>query len=196
MRPNPYQSPSASQTRRERPQLTLIPGEGRPRRPKQRLVLVALALALAASFFFMGKTTAPGASENALALQKQFNALARTYRQEGMLTFLQAKARLKLQVADALKEKDETTSELAENLAVFLFPDLLGDDDFEKSVAVENWAKVQAAIESTPRSRQSRARYQELQAAIWQYENPDAKDPALSPVASEVLKLYQAIAAP
>jgi len=197
MKPNVYRpngSPS-SLARRERPQLRLIPGEGRRKRPLGPwLVVMSLLVAGLTAWMLSRPATKSTIAES--ALRKSLTDLGAIYHSEGMLTFLEAKARLKLQVADALQDSDSAVADLADNMAVFLFPDLLPDEDFEKSVALDEWQRAEAFIEGSPRSKQARARYQDLQAEIWQYESPDAKDPALSPVASEVLKLYQALSAP
>ena len=42
-------------------------------------------------------------------------------------------------------EKEET---YATNIALYLFPDLLPDSNFEKIVAVEQWAPLESAIEN------------------------------------------------
>jgi hypothetical protein len=126
-------------------------------------------------------------------LENAFNALPSIYQREGILVFLEAKARLKLKVTDALQVKDDRVAELAGNIAVYLFPDLLAEGDFERGPALETWQPLERAIESTPHASTSRARFISLQAEIWNYESADRAAPTLSPVASQVLRIYDAL---
>jgi hypothetical protein len=188
---DPRGNTAARPIRSPRPSLRLLPGEGRPRRHRRPFlgiaaVVVAVIVGLASLHQREVTRQDPG-------LTTAFTELPGIYQREGMLTFLEAKARLRLKVADALQDQDDQVSALADNIAVYLFPDLLPEADFERGPATELWLPIERAIESAPHSPQSRARYQRLEAEIWNYEAADRKIPDLSPVATGVLRIYDAL---
>lgn len=195
MKPNNVYKPQAPAPRpqTERPQLRLIPGDGRGPRPIGRWIALAGVVLITGTVWMFSGSATPEPTVNT-QLQSTLHQLETVYRREGILTFQEAKARLKLQVADALKANPD--DDVAEGIAVYLFPDLLPEENFEKDVAIEGWARQEATIEGYPRSNQSRSGYQELQSNIWQYETADAGNPALSQVAASVLRIYQGLSAP
>lgn len=126
-----------------------------------------------------------------------FSALESTYRNRGLEKFLQQKAQLKRSVTDSLsREKDPAQLELATNIAVYLFPDALPEDNFEKVVAEDSWGESQLNIEKHPHTAESRVLFEALRADIWNYELTDKEDPKLSPPARQVIQIYDAISAP
>lgn len=112
--------------------------------------------------------------------------LDQAFRKAGIEEFRKEKSRLKSQVSVAMA-KDASR---AEPIAVYLFPELLPNEHFEKSVALEGWIPLQAQIEASPGTAESRASFEEMRAQIWIYENPDSKAPTLSQTAEEVVRLY------
>lgn len=112
-----------------------------------------------------------------------------SFRSEGIDGFLKMKSLLKEEVTTAIAKGDPR----AEPFAVYLFPELLPPSNFEKSVAEEQWAPLQARIEANPGTEESRKHFDEMRAQIWIYENPDQKHPALSDTADEVVRLYSTL---
>lgn len=128
---------------------------------------------------------------------KRFQSLHAIYLEEGMNRFQEEKQRLKAQITKALNDpQSEEEQNYATNVAVYLFPDVLPNASFEKSVAQEQWGTFQEAIEKKPRSPESRIWFDELRANIWNYESPDRQNPKLSPYAKETLKIYDGMSSP
>lgn len=125
------------------------------------------------------------ASENPLSTQK----LTASFQSGGIESFRGEKARLKTAVEEALPGGQER----AEPLAVYLFPELLPATHFEKSVAMDSWIPLQKTIEAQPGTDASRAAFDEMRAQIWIYENADSRNPMLSEVADEVVRVYDAL---
>jgi len=126
-----------------------------------------------------------------------FSSLTDVLEKEGTQTFHSKKIALKEDVARVLQSKgDSLAKQRASHIAVYLFPDLLPPDDFEKEIAQEEWAPLLAAIEKNPHTEQSRQLFEELSATIWNYENPERKFPKLSPYATEVLRIYETLSSP
>lgn len=78
----------------------------------------------------------------------------------------------------------------AENIALYLFPELLDDLSFEKFEAKELWQEQQKYIESNPHTKLSRNKFIEMEANIWNFENPSRDEPQISPYAKEVIKIF------
>lgn len=126
-----------------------------------------------------------------------FFSLRDVYRQEGLQRYLEEKKVLKAQIQKALKNPSGDEEEVfASNVAVYLFPEVLPEWNFEKSVAMEQWATLQEAIEKAPRTQESRLWFEEMRANIWNYENPDRKVPNISHFAKETLRIYDDLSSP
>ena len=123
-----------------------------------------------------------------------FSSLEEAYRKDGIGGFLKSKAALKRKLKSDLA--GGSTSEEHLNIAVYLFPDVLDAEDFEREEGQENWAPQQAQIEKAPRTPASRVAFEEMRANIWNYENPDKTSPQLSPQARQVIRIYEALSAP
>lgn len=126
-----------------------------------------------------------------------FFKLFTIFQQEGYQRFTEEKRTLKAQVERTLKSPpSEEEEQLASNIALYLFPDALPDTNFEKQVAMEQWAPLEAAIEKAPRTKESRLWFDEMRANIWNYENPKLGYSTISPYAKEVLRIYNELSAP
>ncbi len=115
----------------------------------------------------------------------------------GYSQFHSDKKLLRSKIATMLSSpQNETEETYATNIALYLFPDLLPDSNFEKIVAVEQWAPLESAIEKKPRSQEARLLFDEMKSNIWNYENPKMDRSGLSLYASETLKIYHELSAP
>lgn len=126
-----------------------------------------------------------------------FTTLQEVYQKEGIKRFLAEKERLKRNLAPKLSGspfRDEHKE--ASNIALYLFPEILPDEDFEKEIAMEDWGTFQKEIEKSPGSPESRKSFEEMRANIWNYENPSSRFPVLSPQAKQVIQIYQGLSAP
>lgn len=128
-------------------------------------------------------------SANEQVSSASIKGLTTKFTKEGIEGFSQHKALLKNDVRKALAGGNES----ANSLAVYLFPDLLDDRDFERTAAMGSWAPLQSLIEANPNSPLGRTHFEEMRGEIWVYENPDHRQPELSETASEVVNLYDAI---
>ncbi|MCB0418659.1 MAG: hypothetical protein KDD39_13500, partial [Bdellovibrionales bacterium] len=79
---------------------------------------------------------------------------------------------------------------IATNISVYLFPDLLPSENFERTVAEDQWLPLQRAIEKAPGTYESRLKFEEMKANIWNYESPDKRAPKLTETAETVLHIY------
>lgn len=163
--------------------------------PSYRLIFAFLALG--AAFLALIAYFAPGNRWRWSGLETQFLTLKETYERHGLPTYQQKKATLKTTVQEVLKDgADPAQVALATNIAVFLFPGVLPETDFEKDVAQELWGDSMKKIEEHPRSPEARVLFEELRADIWNYELADREDPKLSAPAREVIQLYDTLSAP
>ncbi len=117
------------------------------------------------------------------------------YEQSGLGQLLATKEALKQATKFQITRSGGVHLE-ATMLAVYLFPDLLADSDFEKVLALELWYPHQQAIERAPKGSQSRRIFEQMRANIWNYENPDRRHPKLSRIATEVIRLFDRITNP
>lgn len=126
-----------------------------------------------------------------------FAQLDQILRKEGIARFKEEKLALKMLVRKTLDEpatpEDRDT---AQAIAVYLFPEILANNDFERELAEELWASLQKGIESEPGSPHSRALFNELRANIWNHENPDRANPQISTTAKQVIRIYETLSAP
>ena len=123
-----------------------------------------------------------------------FSTLQEDYATGGIKKFKEKKNALRSEVESELKkESDSPDRDKAENIAVYMFPDLLDSEDFEKEVAMEQWFSQEKNIEKDPKSPESRKDFEELRNNVWNYENPDRGQPTVSDYASQVIKIYDAL---
>lgn len=123
-----------------------------------------------------------------------FNSLHQDFVQGGMERFHEKKNGLRQEVGKALESPDDTPErDRAQNIALYLFPDLLAKDDFERDVAMEQWVPQQKTIEEHPRSPESRRSFEELKNNVWNYENPDRQIPTISNYAESVIRIYDTL---
>ena len=127
---------------------------------------------------------------------EEFARLDQIFRAHGMDTYLEHKRALRESIRRALKGNPSKYEPHAENIAVFLFPDLLPNDDLEKQEATEGWADLEEKIEAAPNTPEARANLDEMKSNIWNYENADRVAPHLSEEAAQVIRIYQAISSP
>ena len=123
-----------------------------------------------------------------------FYDLNEIYQQKGINSFINEKENLK----DIIKNKinypeNDDIKKIAESIAVYLFPEILPDTHFEKEAAMTLWIPLLRRIEKNPGTREARALYEEAKTEIWNYENPDKKNPKLSDPARETLKIYKGL---
>lgn len=129
--------------------------------------------------------------------QRQFNDLHTVYEREGIEGFKRTKSELRSKVKDALDgDPDDPTTHAATNIALYLFPDVLGGDNLEKTEGTSLWGPMQEAIEKNPRGPDARIYFEEMRANIWNYENPDRNNPNLSQTAKQVIKIYEGMSVP
>lgn len=164
---------------------------------KQHTYVVAAFLAifittLTTIFLLNSKNVGPS-----MTLHNSFVALRSALTDDGLLKFQRDKGMLRDNVNKALKNSgNDVDNAIANNIAVFMFPELLSDEDFEKSVALDQWKPMQDAIERNPKSPESRVWFDEMRANIWNYESPDRENPKISEYAKEVLRIYDELSAP
>lgn len=122
------------------------------------------------------------------------DSLSQDYRKQGLEGYLKAKKVLKRRVSQQLKNAQDPSAQLAAtNIAVYLFPDLLPNDSFEKQLAEESFVPLQSEIEKKPGSPEAQTLYEELRARVWVYENPQSTEQGLSEYANQMLKIYGAL---
>lgn len=124
-------------------------------------------------------------------VQERFHNLAMSYEKGGAHHFVGRKEALRRDISRTLRANQSLEARMiATNISVYLFPDLLPSEDFERAVAEEQWVPLQKQIESAPGTYESRLQFEEMKANIWNYENPDKQSPKLSETAETVLHLY------
>lgn len=120
-----------------------------------------------------------------------FASLEEIFRTNGIKVYIQKKGELRVDIGRALDtEKDTRERDRAENIALYLFPDLLPENDFERDVAMQQWYPHQKYIENNPRTVGSRKQFEELKNNVWNYENPDRQTPEVSEYADKVIRIY------
>lgn len=182
------------------PKLKIVPGgpateTKREAEPSYRLIFSFLTIAaavLAAVVYF-----SPGNPWRWQSLDGTFNSLESLYKSHGMEKFLERKAQLRKAVTATLNQGGKPAEvDLATNIAVYLFPDVLPDGNFEKGPAEQMWGESIRQIEASPHTAESRVLFEALRADIWNYELVDREDPKLSGPAVQVIQIYDAISAP
>lgn len=118
--------------------------------------------------------------------------LSEVFKKQGFKSYFKAKSSLKDQISQELKNNEN--KETATNIAIYLFPDLLPGDHFEKEFAEENFLPLQLEMEKRPAKVEAEALYEKLHARVWNYENPQNTPQGLSDTAEKMLKIYQALA--
>lgn len=179
----------------QREGLYVIQGGGKNSRQSTLLIWGFLFLFICSVFMLIRYTIKE--MENQELTDKRFFGLHEIYQQEGILRFQEEKKRLKSQVISTLQQQpSENEVNFATNVAVYLFPDVLPDSNFEKGIAKEQWGTFQEAIEKKPKTPESRVWFEELRANIWNYESPSRENPKISPFAKETIKIYEEISSP
>jgi len=126
---------------------------------------------------------------------ESFSNLHQVYREQGIQGFLRQKDALRRLAKEALQLGDDSDAEV-ENMAVYLFPDVLPEPNLERDSALALWTPHQSAIESAPGTPESRRFFEEMRANIWNYESPSRNNPQLSPPARQVIRIYEVLSAP
>lgn len=137
-------------------------------------------------------------SASRVSTEKYSDSISRLehgYQREGIDGFQKEKSRIRSEVARQLSS-DRALVSPAHNLAVYLFPELLRDDDFEKDIAEREWAPFQRSIEADPNSSQATHSFDELKANVFNYEVADKRRGELSPVANGMIRIYDALSRP
>lgn len=190
---------AAPETPPEAPKLRLVQG-GPPETRHEAAPsywIVFAVIALAAGVIGLITYLSPGNRWRWETLGGTFAGLEQVYKTAGMEKFLEQKALLKSSVRDALKDgTDRGQVDLATNIAVYLFPDVLPDENFEKGPATDLWGPTLEKIEKAPHTPESRVLFEALRADIWNYEMVDREEPKLSAPARQVIQIYDAISAP
>lgn len=129
--------------------------------------------------------------------EQSFSQLHDVYQNEGIRRFLEEKAKLRSQIVLQIgSSEDSDVRNEANNIALYLFPDALESDNLEREVGLEEWAPLQKDIEDAPGSSDSRRKFEELRASIWNYESPSRSAPQLSPQARQVIRIYKTLSGP
>lgn len=165
------------------------PQSNQPASPTAFLLSIALfGAALATTMYY--------ASQEMSVVPKRlqrFTELESVLRDRGTDRFLQEKAALRTDVSTTLQTGNPAERIAAESIAVYLYPDLLPSDDFERLTAEELWTPLQSALERATREDPRRAWFEEMRANVWIYENPSRTQPQLTPIARHVLAIYDAL---
>jgi len=128
---------------------------------------------------------------------ENYQALLSSVRRGGYSQFINDKKELRKQIEKVLSSPENEEQEtLASNIALYLFPDLLPDSNFEKSSALGLWAPLQAEIEKRPKSSEARMLYEQMKSNIWNYENPKVSSMGLSKEAIDTLQIYHELSSP
>ncbi len=130
-------------------------------------------------------------------LSTSYLTLLKSVNEGGYSKFQQDKSELKKYISTILNDpRNEDEETHASNIALYFFPELLSDSNFEKSAALELWAPFEIAIEKSPRTPEARMLFEIMKSNIWNYENPKMKNAGLSPHAQETLKVYHELSSP
>jgi len=132
-----------------------------------------------------------------IALSNSYSTLLKSVSQGGYSQFQADKNDLKQQVITVLNQpKNEEEEAFAAGIALYLFPEVLPDSNFEKETAMEFWAPLEKEIEQRPRTPEARMKFEEMKSNIWSYENPKITSAGLSLQAEETLKIYHELSSP
>jgi hypothetical protein len=154
-----------------------------------RLVLVLLSVVsvpVVVSFFFRSdlNTSIPISA-------KSLDQLSLDFKKQGIQSFLKSKKSLRKRVSSQIGNSQDPAAQLAAtNIAVYLFPDLLPNDSFEKTIAEDSFTPLQNAIEQKPGTPEAQVLFEELRSRVWNYENPRNSADGLSEYADQMLKIY------
>lgn len=126
-----------------------------------------------------------------------YQTLLSSLNRGGYSQFINDKNDLRKQIEKVLSNpENEEQENTASNIALYLFPDLLPDSNFEKNTALGLWAPLQAEIEKRPKTPEARMIYEEMKSHIWNYENPKITIAGLSREASDTLQIYHLLSSP
>jgi hypothetical protein len=115
----------------------------------------------------------------------------------GIAQFQRSRDELKTQISKILADpKNEEEQSRASSIALYLFPEILPESNFEKDVALELWAPLEQQIEAKPKSPEARMFFEEMKSTLWNYENPKMTDAGLSVNAMRTLNIYHELSSP
>ena len=158
---------------------------------------IALFLTISLSSLFFIYQLKPTTIFRDAAINDSYQMPMRSLNSGGHVKFQQDKQILKTHISSILKSpKNEDEENHALNIALYLFPEILPDTNFEKEQAIELWASFESAIEKRPRTPEARMLFEEMKSNIWNYENPRVSNVGLSFHAQETLKLYHELSSP
>jgi len=163
-----------------------------PQWQELRMVLILLAVVsvpVAISYYTRTDfdTSIPISSKN-------LEQLSQDFKKQGMRSFLQSKKTLRKRVSYQLRNSENQAEQLAAtNIAVYLFPDLLPEDSFEKQFAEESFTPLQSGIEKQPGTPEAQKLFEQLRSRVWNYENPQNNSEGLSEYADQMLKIYSSL---
>jgi hypothetical protein len=126
--------------------------------------------------------------------QMQFLKLKETLVEKGPLEFFKQKGLLKIQLQNILENIPEEKSEGIYSMVLYLYPELLSDNDLEKTAAITLFKDVQTDIETEVSRMKKYKRMNDLRANIWNYENPSRENAKITQTAQNVLDLYEVLA--
>lgn len=126
--------------------------------------------------------------------QMNFLKLKETLIEKGPLEFFRQKGQLKIQLQKILENVPEEKAESINSIVLYLYPELMSDNDLEKTVAISLFKNVQTDIETEVSRVQKYKRMNDLRANIWNYENPSREEPKITQTAQNVIDLYEVLA--
>lgn len=115
----------------------------------------------------------------------------------GSLESFQAeKHRFHVKVAQAIRSPFPEVRAAAESLAVYFFPELLDDENFEKAEALMGWSDLALRIEATAHSAEALRFFRQMEAMVSVYEH-GASGVGVSSAEMELfLRTYERLSAP
>jgi hypothetical protein len=194
-KPRSKLSPKLSREGRPRGQsshLKIAVNSDHPRRGPSGMkwLAVFVSLGLMSYAWMVGRSYL--SSPDGLNAVAAISNLGPAFQNDGIEGYLLAKARLRDQVRTNLRlSPTDSNYAQAENIAVYLFPNLLPETHFEKSESLFLFAPEIELIESRPRSEQAQAAYERLTLEIWNYENISREEPRISDAAIALLEMLQ-----
>lgn len=163
-------------------------------RPQGAITLFLISCALL--FLYMYKHSHPSSFQGQ-PLANSYLTLLNSVTTGGIAKYRENKSALRQHISLILANPSSDNEESeASNIALYLFPDLLPESNFEKTQAFELWAKLQEEIEKNPRTPKARMFFEEMKSNIWNYENPRMTNAGLSEDAQETIKLFHELSSP
>lgn len=158
---------------------------------------IFIFLALLGSFFSFLLISQKTSTFSSGELTDSYQTLLSSVNRGGYSQFISDKNELRKQIEKTLSGPENEEQEIsASNIALYLFPDLLPESNFEKNTALGLWAPLQAEIERRPKTPEARMLYEKMKSNIWNYENPKVTSAGLSKEASDTLQIYHELSSP